>query len=163
MVVKCKPISSIIPTTYSTLDIKEKSLIDKLSDFEAPWLEEKLLLSGTFKSEEEYNQAFTEFKKYIALIGLVGGELAMASKQVDVVWHQFILFTKQYSVFGDEMLGRYIHHSPETSHTRGSQNSVSKFIEAYNTHYGILPDIWNVSAKDCEGCTYPEMDCGTDD
>ncbi|MEK6923473.1 MAG: hypothetical protein AABW84_02170 [Nanoarchaeota archaeon] len=152
---------SVKPNNYNYLNESDKSIVDKLEDFEAPWLEEKLLSSGVFDSQEEYNQAFSEFKKYIALIGLVGGGLGMTSKKVDAVWHQFILFTKEYHEFSDEVLGRYIHHSPETSLTKGSKSSVPKFIDSYIALYGDIPNIWDIksSTYDCEGCTYPEMDC----
>lgn len=38
--------------------------------------------------------------------------LAMPSKVVDDLWHEFILFTKQYTKFSTNALGYYLHHVP---------------------------------------------------
>lgn len=36
--------------------------------------------------------------------------VAMPSQVVDVAWHQFILFTKNYEVFCKKGIGRFLHH-----------------------------------------------------
>jgi hypothetical protein len=38
--------------------------------------------------------------------------LAMPSQVVDVAWHEFILFTRNYQAFCNKALGRYLHHTP---------------------------------------------------
>jgi hypothetical protein len=38
--------------------------------------------------------------------------VAMPSQVVDVAWHQFILFTKNYEVFCKRGIGRFLHHTP---------------------------------------------------
>ena len=38
--------------------------------------------------------------------------LAMPSQVVDLAWHEFILFTRNYQVFCDKALGRFLHHAP---------------------------------------------------
>jgi len=38
--------------------------------------------------------------------------VAMPSQVVDVAWHQFILFTKNYEVFCKKGIGRFLHHTP---------------------------------------------------
>jgi hypothetical protein len=35
------------------------------------------------------------------------------SQSVDVAWHHFILFTRDYAAYCDRYLGRFIHHQPE--------------------------------------------------
>jgi hypothetical protein len=36
----------------------------------------------------------------------------MPSQVVDVAWHEFILFTRNYEVFCRRALGRFLHHTP---------------------------------------------------
>lgn len=36
----------------------------------------------------------------------------MTNGSVDVLWHQFILFTREYSAFCEEHFGIFIHHAP---------------------------------------------------
>lgn len=38
--------------------------------------------------------------------------LAMPSQVVDVAWHEFILFTRNYQAFCSRSLGRFLHHTP---------------------------------------------------
>lgn len=38
--------------------------------------------------------------------------IAMPSKAVDVAWHEFILFTKEYQRFCNKAFGRFLHHTP---------------------------------------------------
>lgn len=38
--------------------------------------------------------------------------LAMPSQVVDVAWHEFILFTRNYEQFCRKGLGRFLHHTP---------------------------------------------------
>jgi hypothetical protein len=38
--------------------------------------------------------------------------LAMPSQVVDVAWHEFILFTRNYETFCAKALGRFLHHTP---------------------------------------------------
>ncbi len=36
----------------------------------------------------------------------------MPSQIVDVAWHEFILFTKEYEKFSENAFGRFLHHTP---------------------------------------------------
>ncbi len=38
--------------------------------------------------------------------------VSMPSQVVDVAWHEFILFTRQYQLFCRRALGRFLHHTP---------------------------------------------------
>ena len=41
-----------------------------------------------------------------------GRHVSMPSQAVDVAWHEFILFTREYDAFCRASLGRYLHHVP---------------------------------------------------
>ena len=38
--------------------------------------------------------------------------ISMPSQVVDVAWHEFILFTREYESFCNRALGRFLHHTP---------------------------------------------------
>ena len=38
--------------------------------------------------------------------------VAMPSEIVDVLWHEFILFTREYQLFCKKGIGRFLHHTP---------------------------------------------------
>lgn len=135
-------------------------MLGNLESFEAPYLQEKLLKDGKFESGTEYNEAFREFKRYAALSQIsTDNPLGMASKDVDEVWHQFILFTKSYHNFCNDLLGGYLHHSPHTSKTPtdAKKEGVKNFVSAYQQIFGEIPSIWNISSnnEDCgDSCNY---------
>lgn len=39
-------------------------------------------------------------------------QVAMPSRLVDDLWHEFILYTQHYQIFCDAAFGRYMHHTP---------------------------------------------------
>jgi len=36
----------------------------------------------------------------------------MPSEIVYVAWHEFLLFTREYQVFSQKAMGRFLHHTP---------------------------------------------------
>ncbi len=153
------------PVPHALLNREQRGLLARLDAYDAPWLEEKLLKEGTFSSPQEYQEAFTEFKKYVALYGLNHKPLKMSSKKVDSVWHQFILFTPQYHQFCDEMLGGYMHHTPTTSFTPSLEGSGNLFNRSYQEIFGAIPKIWDSSKgifgdRSSENCLGGGCMCG---
>ena len=52
-------------------------------------------------------------REYFHVINQAGkNTVSMPSRVVDVAWHEFILFTKQYEHFCQKALGRFLHHTP---------------------------------------------------
>ena len=88
-----------------------------LNNLKTPlFLEKKLLAGKDFSNKEEINEAFEELKKYFWLgrySHSIGKSLPMYSKKIDAVWHQFILFSREYMAFCNHFFGEYIHHAPE--------------------------------------------------
>ena len=41
-----------------------------------------------------------------------GKMVAMPSEIVDVAWHEFLLFTREYQIFCKKGIGRFLHHTP---------------------------------------------------
>src|SRR3989344_5482962 len=115
--------TGVIPAKHAILTTEQRKLLDRLNRFDAPYLHEKLLDKGVFSSKEEYQEAFIEFKKYVALTQIFSGPIGMASSKVDSIWHQFILFTKHYHNFCNKNLRGYLHHTPHTLDTPKSQKT----------------------------------------
>ena len=152
---------SLRPEVREKLTYEQQEFVNSLDRFEAPYLQEKLLSDGKFETPKEYQEAFTEFKKYVTLRKLSDEKgLAMTSKQVDEVWHQFILFTTQYHEFCNGMLGEYLHHLPRTSFTPSSKDGKQRFVNNYQKIFGEIPNIWKSSNECEEGCW--DTNCDTD-
>jgi len=64
-------------------------------------------------SEADLDLVFSALRDYFHLCRKAGRRfLAMPSQVVDIAWHEFILFTRNYEVFCRRALGRFLHHTP---------------------------------------------------
>jgi hypothetical protein len=64
-------------------------------------------------SSSELQQVMRGLRDYFYLIHMSNKEsVAMPSQVVDVAWHEFILFTREYTSFCSKAFGRFIHHTP---------------------------------------------------
>jgi len=64
-------------------------------------------------NEQQARQIIGGLREYFHLCNIAGRKIvAMPSQAVDVAWHEFILFTRQYKSFCNKSLGRFLHHIP---------------------------------------------------
>lgn len=123
--------------------------------YEAPFLIEKLRKKHIVETTEEAEALFLEVKRYLVAAHLVtpgGAECSMYSQLVDEAWHQFVLFTREYTSFCLRYFGRYIHHNPSNApkHVHEDEDelpqpmmTLAQFEEHYRTLFGVtLPDVW---------------------
>ena len=59
----------------------------------------------------------------------------MMSVEVDRIWHQFILFTREYATFCEINFGCFLHHSPVVP---GAPEEIAdkSFFDIYRAAYG---------------------------
>jgi hypothetical protein len=63
-------------------------------------------------SEDEAQDIFTETKKFLFLSQAAGIFIPDELLIIDEMWHNFILFTKEYQAFCEKNFGRILHHQP---------------------------------------------------
>lgn len=64
-------------------------------------------------SEGEVAAVMDGLREYFHICNHAGKRMvSMPSQAVDVAWHEFILFTRQYQTFCKKALGRFLHHTP---------------------------------------------------
>lgn len=85
-----------------------------------------------------------ELKRYFILCAIKNKNkgLGMYSKDVDNLWHMFILYTKDYMKFGKEVFDHYLHHSPRgrgelksEANPRQNHEEYKYFIELYESTF----------------------------
>lgn len=132
--------------------------LDELESFQAPYLEQNLISKGVFTNTGEFQEAFGEFKRFVALSMIHGQSIGMMSDKVDALWHQFILFTKEYTSFCDTYLGRYLHHVPCGEGTSVSADAKAacdaNFVRLYTETFGEVPKMQDSC---CNGTGCGEM------
>lgn len=81
-----------------------------------------------------------EFKRFLVLSVVTKDHqtgVGMYSKDVDNLWHSFILFTNEYADFSNKFNGKFIHHVPETEEVRSSEKVIEmrKDFQAFIKNY----------------------------
>ncbi len=66
-----------------------------------------------FLDEGQVDRIVRGLREYFHLCRLSGDNMvSMPSEAVDMAWHEFILFTREYQEFCDKALGCFLHHLP---------------------------------------------------
>lgn len=118
-------------------------------EYEAPFLIEKLVKDGVVESADDGRALFREVKRYLVVTAADRTVAwAMYSMSVDHIWHQFILFTRQYIDYCRHHFDRYIQHAPSTApmddgKARLTPSTFRMFSEKYEELFGeALPNVW---------------------
>ncbi len=118
-------------------------------DYEAPFVIDKLVKEQFVDTAQDAYALFTEVKRYLVLCHVDRTKSwKMHSLSVDEAWHQFVLFTAEYSVFCARYFGRYRHHAPSNAPDTGDRHApeatLAEFRERYREVFGMaLPPVWN--------------------
>jgi hypothetical protein len=152
----------LIDNIMSSLQDDDFEFLINLEAYDPIFLRQALLSKGVFETESLYEVALVEFKKFVALYYFFNEPVAMTSPEVDALWHQFILFTRQYFEFCNHFLGSYLHHEPSPRNGSVNKGSAKRFCELYSQLFGTISRIWR-SADECSSCETVDGDDDDDD
>jgi hypothetical protein len=125
--------------------------------YEAPFLVEKLLKEDIVETAEEGQALFAEVVRFLILNEIFPDtEWMMISRRVDEAWHQFVLFTVEYTSFCATYFGAYQHHAPSNAPVRPGPKrtrepfSLETFQDQYERLFGNpLPALWYDTSAIC--------------
>ena len=102
--------------------------------------------------KDEVKRLIHEYLVFLWLRKLYPKQIMPASKPVDIVWHQHIIFTREYAQFCQRELGSFLHHTPNSSEKNGYDNIYSKLLVRYKYHMKSEPpeQFWPQSAAQKE-------------
>jgi hypothetical protein len=145
--------------TYKFEDLIPHSFIDALKEmFGAPHHEGNEALEAfalKFEKSQGWNREYAldviqEYKKFLFL-AVVCDHMVSPAQDIDEVWHQHMLFTRQWPGFCSEVLEYELHHTPDLgiqSQNIGFQDAYRKTYLAYIQHFGLPPTkIWGEIPK----------------
>jgi hypothetical protein len=100
--------------------------------------------------------------QYLELCVMYPERSHIPSKQVDIGWHTFLMYTREYSDFCQQLGGRFIHHCPNDGEVVNAGNS-SETVE-FMKSVGVVFDqeMWLGSGQ-CTSSCHPSGDCGNGD
>lgn len=71
----------------------------------------KRVIANNLWSEKEFELYLYGLKQYF-LLNAVLKTVPMFSKEVDIIWHEMLMFTREYEDFCKRYIGEMIHHAP---------------------------------------------------
>ncbi|MBG9450761.1 hypothetical protein ABE67_15900 [Cytobacillus firmus] len=63
-----------------------------------------------------YDWTFFELKRYFVMNAILK-TVPMFSSKADEIWHEMLMFTREYDQFSKKFFGEYLHHSPNLNST----------------------------------------------
>jgi hypothetical protein len=118
-------------------------------------------------SGQSADDAINAFKRFFFLAGVEGPPL-VPTKEIDDVWHEFLMFTLDYEKTCRTLFGKFIHHEPsmgtpeettlmKNAFKRTQELHQKHFNQPYITAYGDC-----CSGDSCHTC-HDQSCCSTDD
>ena len=118
---------------YAVYNVYQKALVarrEKLIDkFAFPKsLSQKVIEKYPHLDQEQAERVVDGMREYFHVCNIGRHRMiSMPSQAVDVAWHEFILFTREYKKFCQKALGRFLHHTP--AEAMKSQTAAQKGIQ----------------------------------
>jgi hypothetical protein len=122
-------------------------------------------------NRSDANDLYADLMRFLYLCGTESKVLA-PSERIDLAWHEFLLFTKEYQRFCQRMFGFFIHHNPRSKDDRPSRrvnSPIRNTLTAAWAVFGELSPNWDfpgalkVSDGNCASCDTPSTNCQTPD
>lgn len=140
----------ILGFNLNNLSFEQKQKLAKLQDYDLSFVAQRLNNKQLLPSHL-IESAIIDFKRFIGLVVLGYSNLSVPSREVDEVWHNFILYTKEYHLFSNRFYGKYIHHCPSDSKFSTSKKSSRDTLNIYKKYFSEL-----------ENETLTLMECSSD-
>ncbi|MCI3920925.1 hypothetical protein MO973_11835 [Paenibacillus sp. TRM 82003] len=101
----------------------------------------RVIASRQDMTDAEYDWALLELRRFFFLTAIACRQVPMYSEKADAVWHEMLLFSREYETFCDSFAGRRIHHEPHTEQSSRSAayRSRLEFELLYGTLFRRLP------------------------
>ncbi|MFZ1325177.1 MAG: hypothetical protein WAT67_03980 [Candidatus Contendobacter sp.] len=99
---------------FYALSLAKKHQTEYINQYQPPQrVMEKVQSTYPHLNQSDMDLVIAGLKEYFLLCHSAKRRMiAMPSQVVDVAWHEFILFTREYTQFCKKAFGKYLHHTP---------------------------------------------------
>jgi hypothetical protein len=94
-----------------TLEALEQRMNEALPPVFLEQLKKRVMEAQPNLAEAEYEWRLLELKRYFAM-SVILRQVPMFSAAVDEIWHEMLMFTREYQQFSERIAGAMIHHTP---------------------------------------------------
>ncbi|HTG70394.1 MAG TPA: hypothetical protein VL921_14145 [Candidatus Udaeobacter sp.] len=106
-------------------------------DFESR-VKDRVLKEYPRIKDKEWDWTWFELKRYFLMCGIMRS-VPMYSRQVDAVWHEMLMFTREYEQFCSRFCGEMIHHAPHAPGASPHPGERALFDWVYGELFGQAP------------------------
>ncbi len=122
---------------------KDHELFGRIMGYDHPILRERMNVKYGW-TEEKTSELFLEMKRFLFLCAT--NEVSLAPpEEVDEIWHNFILFTRDYADFCENVVGIFINHRPMSEAEKSGSDGtlVHDTLAIARSSFGDLSEHWN--------------------
>ncbi|MCW2765805.1 MAG: hypothetical protein JWO11_1764 [Nocardioides sp.] len=107
-------------------------------------------------STEQAERIMTQALAFLQACALNPGTALSPSPQVDIGWHAFVLYTRDYAEFCQRVAGRFVHHVPDDDPAeprRSGPDAIAATVAALRlVGLPVDEDLWQVTGVKCSQC-----------
>ncbi len=129
---------------------KKQTVREAVLGYQHPALVKRLCEKES-KSQQEAETLVSDMLRFLFLCGTRPDHLA-PTEAIDVAWHHFILFTRDYRTFCNKTFGTFIDHNPISSKPRKGTDGltpIARTLMLAKKEFGNLSRNWAPKASDC--------------
>ncbi|QCT02994.1 hypothetical protein E6C60_2282 [Paenibacillus algicola] len=87
-------------------------------------------------SDQEYEWRWVELQRFFILCAVLK-QVPMFSSKVDEIWHEMLMFTRDYQAFSQQYLGDMLHHAPSAAPSAPIPDERAWFDTVYTELFGL--------------------------
>jgi hypothetical protein len=87
-------------------------------------------------TDAAYDWTFLELRRFFFMTAIIKEHLPMYSEQADAIWHEMLMFTREYETFCHAFAGRMINHEPHVEKPKRTEAYQKRAV--FELMYGVL-------------------------
>ncbi len=120
-----------LPDEQAQSEIVHRAMKFNIKDVVARYMKDEGLTKQIALEHER------EMKRFLAMCAMHPKACYGMKGPIDEIWHTFLMFTRDYAEFCQQVAGRFIHHVPETGKCKSkSSKNYLVFLSDYETVFG---------------------------
>ncbi|WP_338553441.1 hypothetical protein [Paenibacillus sp. KS-LC4] len=131
------PLALGVPYEHPARPAAERLEAALTNDFENR-IKDRVLKQLPSLSDKEWKWTFFELKRFFLMCGLLRG-VPMYSGRADLIWHEMLMFTREYEQFCTSFCGSLIHHAPHAENERPNVDGRAWFDWVYTELFQQTP------------------------
>ena len=114
------------------------ALSDSIPPFYKQAVKQRVMNQHPDMTEREYEWRWLEMQRFFLMCAVLD-RVPMFSRAVDEVWHEMLMYTRDYQAFSEKYMGRMLHHTPNSEESVPDSGARAWFDLIYVELFGWNP------------------------